>query len=411
MPTAIDDFDRELTLQELLRGIDVNKLSSALQALLHAPVAVIDNKETHLFGSENCSTSAPRVALIAELEAIGYLTADADSASLQAARDILMLLLRSNARYLIASDLHLKTQLDDFEELQRRHAALEVSEQRYKALAQTLEQRVGEQVKTIEKARIKVFASEKLASVGRLAAGIAHEINNPIGFIHSNLNAISSYLESLDKIGTLVESGAGSADIRATWQREDMTFLQQDLKDILAECIAGTTRIAAIIRDLKGYSRVDQADYQSANVNDILRQVSNIAKAEVGNKARILLDLGEIPNLNCQAGLLGQVFLGLLLNAADAIAENGKILLRTRLDDKRICIDVRDNGHGIPEEALQHIFDPFFTTKEVGTGMGLGLTVCLDIVKSHGGQLEIKSKPGKGTLVSIALPLQYGKPS
>ncbi len=407
MSQALDGFERELTLKELLRGIDVGRLSAALQTLIHAQVSIVDDQETLLFG-EMPTPDAPRRALVGELEAVGYISANTDQTLLEAAANVAMTVLRANARYLMASDLHIQTQRADFEELERRHAALEISEQRYKALAESLELRVKEQVKTIEKAQIKVYENEKLASVGRLAAGVAHEINNPIGFIQSNLNTVASYQESLEKIGSLIESGANTDAIQAAWKREDMNFVQQDMKDILNECISGTSRISAIVKDLKGFSRVDQASYEAANINDILRQVCHVAAAEVRNKAEIIMDLGELPMLKCHPGQLGQVFLGLLINAADAFSQPGKILIRSRLNEKQIAIDVRDNGCGMPESVLKHIFDPFFTTKEVGKGMGLGLTVCLDIVKSHGGTLEIKSRPGKGTLVSIVLPLKSG---
>ncbi len=403
-----DDFERELTLQELLRGVDVRRLLGALENLLLAPVSIVDENETPVFEDGPTTPSAPKVPLIGELEPLGYLAAEAEPRLLQAAADVVALLLRANARYLIASDLHLKTQRDDFEELQRRHAALEVSEQRYKTLAKTLEQRVREQVKTIEKAQIRLYENEKLASVGRLAAGIAHEINNPIGFIRSNLNTISSYLESLKKIGAVVESGASTQAIQAAWKEEDMAFLQQDLREILDESISGTSRIAGIVKDLKGFSRVDQAAYESTDINDIIRQVCHVAAAEVDGKAEIGLDLGDLPSLHCQPGQLGQVFLALLLNAADAMTARGKILIRSRLDDNRIRVDVRDNGCGIAESALSHVFEPFFTTKEVGKGIGLGLTVCRDIVESHGGTLDIKSRSGKGTLVTLCLPFKAG---
>jgi len=180
------------------------------------------------------------------------------------------------------------------------------------------------------------------------------------------------------------------------------------MKDILSECIQGTSRISAIVKDLKGFSRIDQADYEPAHINDILRQVCHLASAELENKAKVVMDLGEIPILKCHAGQLGQVFLGLLLNAVDAISENGKILIRTRLNGDDIEIIFKDNGCGIAESTLRHVFDPFFTTKEVGQGIGLGLTVCLDIIKSHGGTMEISSRQREGTLISIALPINTG---
>lgn len=402
----INDFERELTLQDLLRGIDSRRLLAALQGLLGAEVAIFDTRGTCLAGDPETKETTPGMPLVGELEPIGAIAAAAQPAQLQAAADLVTLLLRANARYLMASDLHLQTQRADFEELQSRHVALEKSERRFKALAETLEQRVKQQVKTIESTQIKLYESEKLASIGRLAAGVAHEINNPIGFIRSNLSAASSYLDSLNKIGSLVESGASAAMLQAAWQAEDMPFLQRDLRDILDESLSGADRIAAIVKDLKGFSRINEAADENADINQIIRQVCHVAAAELRGKADVVLDLGEIPPLHCHPVELGQVFLSVLMNAVDAVTTGGKIQFRTRLKEDRICIDVRDNGCGMPDSILTHIFDPFFTTKEVGKGMGLGLTVCLNIVKAHDGSMEIKSKPNQGTLVGIRLPLK-----
>ena len=407
MPIAmVNDFERELTLQDLLRGIDSQRLLTALQALVNASVSIIDQHGVCLVGEPVATPVTPSVPLFGELEEIGKIAADVQPQQLQAAADVVTLLLRANARFLMASDLHIQTQQADFQELQHRHAALEKSEQRYKALTETLEQRVKQQVKTIESAQIKLYESEKMASVGRLAAGVAHEINNPIGFIRSNLSTAVSYLESLNKIGALVESGASAGALQTAWHAEDMSFMQQDMKDILVESIDGADRIAAIVKDLKGFSRINEAAEENADINQIIRQMCNVAAAELQNKAEVVLDLGEIPLLHCQPGELGQVLLSLLINAVDAMTCVGKIQFRTLIREGCICIEVKDNGCGMPESTLSHIFDPFFTTKEVGKGMGLGLTVCLNIIKAHGGTLEIKSKPNVGTLVSISLPLK-----
>ncbi|QPK64294.1 two-component sensor histidine kinase [Methylomonas sp. LL1] len=401
-----NDFERELALDDLLRGIDGRRLLSALQGLLNAPLAIFDTKGVRLLGETEVTREAPCLPIIVELEAIGSLNADVAPQHLQAAAELLTLLLRTNARYLMASDLHLQTQRADYEELQRRHLALAKSEQRYKALSETLEQRVEQQVKTIESAQLKLYESEKLASVGRLAAGIAHEINNPIGFIRSNLTTAVGYLESLKKIGVLFEASANTAALRAAWQAEDMAFVQQDMQDILNESIQGTERIAAIVKDLKGFSRINDSARESADLNQIIRQICNIAIAELRDKVKLSLDLAVLPPFYCQPGELGQAFLNLLINSVDSINTTGMIQFRTYSKDQRIHIEVRDNGCGIAETDLPHVFDPFFSTKEVGKGMGLGLTVCRNIIQAHGGNLAIKSKPNVGTLVSIVLPLK-----
>lgn len=403
------DFERDLSLKDLLHGIDKQRLEMALDTLLGVPSAIFNPKDECLLGLPDPANNAVSQTLYGELEPIGRIAAAVPPERLKAAADLVTLLLRSNARYFMASELHLQTQQADFEELQRRHKALALSEQRYKALAETLEIRVKQQVKTIEHTQLKLYETEKLASVGRLAAGIAHEINNPIGFIRSNLTTASSYLASLKKVGEQLPTCPDIDAFKAIWQQEDMAFIQQDMRDILDECISGTARIAAIVKDLKGFSRVDDAEQENADVNLIIRQVCNVAAAELGNKAELQLDLGELPLLYCHPGDLGQVFLSILLNAVDAItASPGVIQFHTAYQDNQITVELRDAGHGIAEADMPHIFDPFFTTKEVGKGMGLGLSVSRNIVQAHGGELTIASRPNTGTRVTISLPVKPG---
>lgn len=400
------DFERDLNLQDLLLGIDKQRLATALQTLLGAPIAIFDPRGACLLGASEPTNDMPGLPLYGELEPIGTIAAAVPQDRLKAAADLLKLLLHTNARYLMASDLHLQTQQDDFDELQRRHKALEQSELRYKTLAETLEIRVQQQVKTIENTQLKLYETEKLASVGRLAAGIAHEINNPIGFIRSNLTTARSYLDSLTKIGDLLPSCQDIAALKTAWQREDMDFIRQDMRDILAESISGTERIAAIVKDLKGFSRVDETEREEADLNVLIRQVCNVAAAELRGKAELQLDLGALPLLHCHPGELGQVFLSILLNAADAMSARGSIRWRTAFQDNRIVIEVRDTGRGIAEADMPRIFDPFFTTKEVGKGMGLGLSVSRNIVQAHGGDLTLESRPDTGTRVTISLPVK-----
>jgi two-component system NtrC family sensor kinase len=400
------DFERDLGLQELLPGIDRQRLQNALEAIVEGPLAIFDSRGVRLLGNADAGADNISLPITWELEAIGHITAAVPEPRLRAATDLLNLLLHTNARYLMASDLHLQTQRADFEELERRHKALEISEQRYKALAKTLEQRVERQVHTIEQTRLKLYENEKLASVGRLAAGVAHEINNPIGFIRSNLTTASAYLDSLDKIAGLLQAGSDMEALTAAWQQEDMAYLQQDMRDIINESISGAERIAAIVKDLKSFSRIDETGHEPADINQIIRQVCNVAAAELRDKAELLLELHPLPMLTCHPGDLGQVFLSLLMNAVDAVSVAGKIRFRSVLEDTQIRIEVRDNGCGIPESVIPHIFDPFFTTKEVGKGVGLGLSVARNIVKTHGGTLEVKSRAGTGTQIDIVLPLK-----
>jgi len=406
-------FDHEFTLEELLTGVNTEKLLQALKNNLDSPVRLLNLKNECLFASESISsepvTSANKTPLYGELEPIGFLEGQSSLEMLQSAAQLIQLILYSNSRYLMASDIHIQTQTDDYEELQRRHTALELSKAKYKKLAESLDLRVKQQVKTIETAQIKLYESEKLASVGRLAAGVAHEINNPIGFIRSNMSSAQSYTEALAKLDEAFKAGASISYLQQVWKEEELEYMLEDLTDILKESIDGVDRVAAIVKDLKSFSRINDADEEDADINEIIRQTVNVTMPQLHEKIDVILDLGEIPAIFCHPAELGQVFLNCLLNAAYAVQKTGKVQIKTLIREAKVCIEIRDTGCGISESDLAHIFDPFFTTKEVGQGIGLGLTVCLNIIKAHEGSLNIISKQDKGTLVTILLPIRHQK--
>lgn len=403
IPSA--DFDRELGLDELLGAADRERLGTALAALLDGAVCLTDTRSRELLARGD-SAGAARVALRGELEPIGWLESRASEARTAAAAVLLQMILRANARYLMASELHVLTVHEDYAELQRRHTALQASEARYRELAAHLEQRVAEQVQALEAAQRRLYQSEKLASVGQLAAGVAHEINNPIGFVASNLATAHDYVARLAGFAARLNDGEDATVLRQAWTEGDLDFILRDFADLIEESRAGTSRVAHIVADLKGFSRIDQAGDEDADVNALLRQVCNVAQGQLRGRAKVTLELGELPCLHCNAAGLGQVFLGLLLNAADATSPEGAVRIDTAHTGNEIRVAVRDNGRGIPADVLPRIFDPFFTTKGVGGGTGLGLTVCNDIVRAHGGRIEVDSVPGEGSTFTVCLPLK-----
>jgi signal transduction histidine kinase len=398
-------FDRELTLDELVRPAERERLAAALAVLIGPTVRLTDSHGGEILARGDGGGGDP-VALIGELESIGYLSASADTAQVAAAAQLLHMLLRANARFLMASELHLETVQEDYEELQRKHAALQASEARYRELAAQLEQRVAEQVKTIEAAQRQLYQSEKLVSVGQLAAGVAHEINNPIGFIVSNLSTAQGYVQRLNTFAVRLHAAMATAELQQAWREDDLDFVLRDFVALLAESSEGAARVARIVTDLKGFSRVDQVGAEEADINDVIRQVCNVAAGQVRGRAKVTLQLGTLPRLRCNSAQLGQVFLNLLLNAADAVAAPGEIRFESDMAENSIRVRVSDNGRGIAAELLPRIFDPFFTTKTVGSGTGLGLTVSNDIVKAHGGSIEVASTVGKGSTFTVWLPVK-----
>src|SRR3569832_854682 len=291
-------------------------------------------------------------------------------------------------------------------ELERRHEALQQSEARYRELAANLEQRVAEQVATIDQTRRQLYQSEKLAAVGQLAAGVAHEINNPIGFISSNLTPAQTYLGKLETVVRRVAAGEPPTVLQQACRDEDMDYVLTDFASLLEESLDGSRRVARIVNDLKGFSRGDGAAVALEDVNDVIRAVCNVTRSQTEGQVEVLLELHPLPKLSCNAAALGQVIYNLLINAVQVTSgrQGAQVRITTFEQDMHIHVTVADNGPGISADVLPRIFEPFFTTKEVGQGTGLGLTVCVDVVHAHGGRIDVQS--GKtGTAFSLYLPV------
>jgi two-component system NtrC family sensor kinase len=285
--------------------------------------------------------------------------------------------------------------------------------------------RANEQLKQVNAelslARDKLVQSEKLASIGQLAAGVAHEINNPIGYIFSNFGTLEKYLADLfSMLGAYEEAEpalAGTptaARLKALREEVELDFLKEDIPTLMSESKEGITRVRKIVQDLKDFSRVDSAqEWVRADLHHGIDSTLNIVNNEIKYKADVVKHYGPIPDIECLPSELNQVFMNLLVNAAHAItAERGTITIRsgtaegTGAEGAKVWVEVADDGAGISPDNLGRIFDPFFTTKAVGKGTGLGLSLSYGIVKKHAGQIEVHSALGRGTTFRITLPVQ-----
>ena len=399
-------FDRDLDIAELLKGIDLKKLYPALKKLLGGSVRLFDTKGHLIFGDKEVTNELIRVPLSVQIEPVAYLEGD-DEIRIGSVGLLLQQLLKSSERYHMASDLHLESVHADYEKLQKKHDALLASEEKFKELAENLEQRVREQVKTIDAAQRQLYQAEKLASVGQLAAGVAHEINNPVGFIRSNLSTANDYVNNITQFAKQFNAGRDIDELKLIWQEKDLDFTLEDFSVLLKESINGADRVKTIVSDLKDFSNVDGAEVSLADISEVIRSVSNVASSQIGQKAVLELELKDLPKTRCESGHLAQVFLNMIQNAAQAITEgNGKIIVSTAYIDDEIVIKISDNGFGMSAKKIERIFDPFYTTQDVGSGTGLGLTVSMDIIKSHDGRIEVESEEGKGTSFIIILPVK-----
>lgn len=285
-----------------------------------------------------------------------------------------------------------------------------------KAMEEALKETGEEQKLLIEKlqqAQAQLLQSEKMASIGQLAAGVAHEINNPVGFVNSNMNSLRNYVETLFKLiddydQVLARAGNPTpvaSDIARLKQQADLDFLKEDVSELVKESMDGLKRVKDIVQSLKDFSHVGESDWQVADLHHGLDSTLNIANNEFKYKATVDKQYGQLPLVKCLASQLNQVFMNLIVNASQAIKESGVITIRTGAQDDWAWIEISDNGVGIAPENLSHIFDPFFTTKPIGQGTGLGLSVSYNIVKNHGGSIDVKSELGKGTSFIVRLPL------
>jgi signal transduction histidine kinase len=257
-------------------------------------------------------------------------------------------------------------------------------------LNETLEARVEERTRELRDAQDQLMQSEKLKSLGQLVAGVAHELNNPIGFVHANLKLIEEFVVKLEAAR---ETG------------EDPQKFREAIDKLLARGIEGTNRVKKIVMDLRSFSRMDQADLQDVDLHEEIDTTLALMAPRLKGGIQVVREYGELPQVRCYPGQLNQVFLNLLMNACDVVEGGGTITIRTERTDQGVRLDFHDDGPGIPQDVQNRIFDPFFTTKPVGQGTGLGLSITHGIIDRHGGRIHIESEPAKGTSFVIDLPL------
>jgi signal transduction histidine kinase len=322
-----------------------------------------------------------------------YKSADADRLLIERSLDLM-------SKELTEANTGLRSELM---ERQRTELALKKEKEEQLALIRKLEQ-----------AHSQLLQSEKMASIGQLAAGVAHEINNPIGFVYSNLGTLEKYVRDIFGLIELYEQAESAITdpevlkrLREAKNKLDFSFLKTDLGALMDESKDGITRVKVIVQSLKEFSHADVTDeWRFSSLRAGLDSTLSIVNNEIKYKANVIREFGDIPDVECLPSQLNQVFMNLLVNAAHAIEEHGTITVRTGKEGDEVWVDIVDTGHGIPPEHLQKIFDPFFSTKPVGKGTGLGLSLSYGIVQKHHGRFEVKSEVGKGTTFRVWLPVK-----
>jgi len=260
--------------------------------------------------------------------------------------------------------------------------------------------------------QVKIIQQQKMASIGQLSAGIAHEINNPMGFISGNLGVLETYARNIEAIINIQRNALSRSstperlkDLEADWKRLKIDRIFGDIHKLIQESITGAERIKKIVADLMRFSISDEAERKPDDINAGLASVLSILKNDIAKKATLREDWGQLPLTRCNIGQVSQAFMAILKNAVQSISSRGEIRVATRQENDHIVVSISDTGLGIPDDLKDRIFEPFFTTREVGQGMGLGLSTAYDVIKKHNGEIILETEVGKGSTFTIRMPV------
>ena len=328
---------------------------------------------------------------------------------------VIIRIARRSQEALIESNYQLSLRTLELDQLTRT-LDLQVQE-RTSSLQEALKelQKTHDDLKSVQ---TQLLQSEKFSAIGQLAAGIAHEINNPIGFINSNMQTLEQYAVHYRELLTILfdvekavnENNAQKiSEMMATWenirQKNNFDFIRDDIVNLTRESQEGAEKIRKIILDLRAFASPDKGIVDLVNLEGLIESILNVVWNEIKYKAELKREYGRVPPISCDPQKIGQVLVSLLINASQAIKGKGVITVRTYADEENAFVDICDTGCGIPPENMTRIFDPFFTTKPVGQGLGLGLSVSYDIIKKHGGTITLTTQVGQGTTFTVKLPV------
>ena len=281
----------------------------------------------------------------------------------------------------------------------------------YKRHLEDQNNELAKQKATLERLQAQMVHNEKMASLGQLAAGVAHELNNPAGFVFGNMELLQDYLAQLNKLLSVYDRIALPEDssISVAEMKTEIRYdrLMTDLSSIASDCREGAQRICDVVKNLRLFSRLDEAELKHVDIHEgIDSTLRLLSRYYTAGGVQLLKDYGELPRVTCYAGQLNQVWMNLLINAAQSVTENGEVKITTEVDGDSVVVTISDTGKGIPEEELTRIFDPFFTTKPVGEGTGLGLSISYGIIERHEGTITVKSTLGVGTDFRVRIPVR-----
>ncbi|NBX91819.1 MAG: sensor histidine kinase [Proteobacteria bacterium] len=263
----------------------------------------------------------------------------------------------------------------------------------------------------IKSTQTTLVQSAKMISLGQIVAGVAHELNNPVAFIYSNMHHLSGYIEKIKEMISAYQALKMEIpvdkrkEVENLEQKLEISFLLNDMGELTQSCLDGANRTKEIVLGLRTFSRMDESSFRPSDLHEGLKSTLRLLSAELKNRITVHQEFGEIPKVECALSQINQVFMNLISNAAQAINGKGSIWIRTYSEEKSVIIEIEDSGMGMSPEVVSQVFVPFFTTKRVGEGTGLGLSIAYGLIQKHNGRIEVESEPGKGTLFRIILPI------
>ena len=274
---------------------------------------------------------------------------------------------------------------------------------------EVLNARLKQAIEERKRVESQLVQNAKMASLGELVAGVAHELNNPLGFIHANMGNLKKFsrklLDLIEAYDAMDLTEAVRKEVDERKKAVNYDYLRTRITEMIDRTSVGAERMKKIIQDLKSFSRLDAAEYAEADLNEAIETTLGIMFHEYKNRIEIIKEFGMLPPIECYIAKLNQVFMNLLVNACHAIPDKGEIRIKTSTENGSAKIEISDTGGGIPEHFMDKIFDPFYTTKPVGKGTGLGLSISHGIIKQHHGEIYAKSDPGEGTTFTIKIPI------
>jgi signal transduction histidine kinase len=312
-------------------------------------------------------------------------------------------IMTNNLKRMLTTEIHTRVVNQSYDELLESNRQLAESEKKYRDLAENLELRVQGRTEELKRAYARLLQQEKMASIGQLAAGVAHEINNPNGYILSNLNTLRKYVGRMTSMLEYYRGLHGVAGAEK-WRELKLDTVLGDVDELLDQTVSGAEKVKQIVFDLKGFAHVEDMGAGEVDINHQIVRTLGVLAGEIPGDACIIKQFGDLPVFRGNGALLCQVFLNLLRNAFQARSEGLQLIITTEHENDTVRICFSDNGPGVPDEIHGRIFEPFFTTRDVGQGTGLGLTVAYEIVTGYGGTLEVENGKKGGAVFLIHLP-------